>query len=272
MTSSDFGIYPTNEATANWNKAYGDRDNDTLSALLAPTVVLHPDGAAIKDTIRGKAAAQAFLARELDAFNGGEHRVLASTACDEWKSSFTFYLDTEMWFLTQPPSQLDHKGTSEAEECEHHKKVMPDQGGRTFDPAAFQGPMQSVNADRAKARYKVAKRYAEVWERMDNTLTADTVAKDLIWWDLTTGSSFEGVDKLNSMLNDMSKVKDMEMQCQASQVLPCADQDKAFTRWSVTTRQPSRPDSERTSFGLNVLKIKDEKITEIVGFHAPHTS
>lgn len=42
MTSSDFGIYPTNEATANWNKAYGDRDNDTLSALLAPTVVLHP--------------------------------------------------------------------------------------------------------------------------------------------------------------------------------------------------------------------------------------
>lgn len=28
---------------------------------------------------------------------------------------------------------------------------------------------------------QVARRYAEVWEKMDSTLTAETVAKELIW-------------------------------------------------------------------------------------------
>ena len=60
---------------------------------------------AIKDDVRGAEAAKAFLMAGFDAFDGGEHRVLATAADANSGSSFTFWLDT-VRLPAAPPSTL----------------------------------------------------------------------------------------------------------------------------------------------------------------------
>lgn len=73
---------------------------------------------------------------------------------------------------------FDVQGAFEAEECAHHKKAMPENGGRRFDPDAFQGPMQSVNADRAKSRYKAS--HSDATQQFSHSAETNVVVDVLI--------------------------------------------------------------------------------------------
>eukprot|EP00208_Stichococcus_sp_RCC1054_P001349 CAMPEP_0206138840 /NCGR_PEP_ID=MMETSP1473-20131121/3722_1 /ASSEMBLY_ACC=CAM_ASM_001109 /TAXON_ID=1461547 /ORGANISM="Stichococcus sp, Strain RCC1054" /LENGTH=312 /DNA_ID=CAMNT_0053532367 /DNA_START=9 /DNA_END=948 /DNA_ORIENTATION=+ len=290
MTSSVAQTNSIADIAVKWDNAYRNKDVDSLSALLAPDVVVHyAEGMGPEDKIESEPAVKSFLAKRLESVTGGECRVLADAINDDKRCSFSFWVGTgikatgvetktlppkfsmwhvefdesprvkAIWLMTQPSDRGE-----EVTECPMTKDTAK---APKLDPNAFHGPILPEDKARSAALYEAAKKYGELWWTMDASRVPDHVAEDMVVYDLSTNGGMVGRDKIVEVMEGMKGGdKEPTIVSQGAHFAACTDQDKAFLWWHVVARSADS-DVEKLKFGLSAMKIRDGKVTEAANYH-----